>query len=77
MRRSGSVGHVRCGRALAASTVADLVVARGATLVEIPAPSPIPKRPAWVVTHRDLRHARPLQIVREWIVGAFRAAQAA
>jgi len=44
-------------------------------LVEIPAPLPIPRRPAWLVSHRDLRRARPLRIVRDWIVAAFRAAQ--
>src|SRR5262245_886199 len=47
------------------------------TLLEIPGPTPMPRRPAWLVTHRDLRHARPLQIVREWISGAVRAAQGA
>jgi DNA-binding transcriptional LysR family regulator len=47
------------------------------TLLEIPGPTPMPSRPAWLVTHRDLRHARPLQIVREWISGAVRAAQGA
>jgi DNA-binding transcriptional LysR family regulator len=46
-----------------------------ATLVEIPAPRPIPSRPAWLVTHRDLRRARPLRVVRDWIVEAFRAVQ--
>jgi DNA-binding transcriptional LysR family regulator len=44
-------------------------------LVEIPAPMPIPRRPIWLVTHRDLRRARPQQIVRDWIIAAFRAAQ--
>ncbi len=45
-------------------------------LVELPAPRPIPKRPAWLVTHRDLRRARPLRQVRDWIAGAFATAQA-
>lgn len=44
-------------------------------LVEIPAPMPIPRRPIWLVTHRDLRRARPHQIVRDWIIATFRAAQ--
>lgn len=44
-------------------------------LVEIPAPLPVPRRPIWLVTHRDLRRARPHQIVRNWIIAAFRAAQ--
>ena len=44
-------------------------------LVEVPAPRPIPRRPIWLVTHRDLRRARPQQIVRDWIIDAFRAAQ--
>jgi len=46
-------------------------------LVEIPAPLPIPPRPAWLVTHRDLRRARPLRIVRDWIIAAFRVAHLA
>ncbi|MFM7144237.1 MAG: LysR family transcriptional regulator [Alphaproteobacteria bacterium] len=37
-------------------------------LVEIPAPRPIPSRPVWVLTHRDLRRVRPLHVVRDWIV---------
>lgn len=45
-----------------------------AQLVEIAAPIPIPKRAAWVVTHRDLRHVRPMQMVRTWIIDVFRAA---
>jgi len=40
-------------------------------LVEVPAPTPIPPRPAWLVTHRDLRRARPLKVVHDWIVAAF------
>jgi DNA-binding transcriptional LysR family regulator len=43
-------------------------------LVEIPPPRPIPPRVAWLVTHRDLRRARPLRLVRDWIVAAFRVA---
>jgi DNA-binding transcriptional LysR family regulator len=43
-------------------------------LVEIPAPTPIPSRVAWLVTHRDLRRDRPLRLVRDWIVAAFRVA---
>jgi DNA-binding transcriptional LysR family regulator len=44
-------------------------------LVEIPTPTSIPARPVWLVTHRDLRRARPLRLVRDWIVEAFRTAQ--
>ncbi len=44
------------------------------TLVEIPAPLPIAKRPAWLVTHRDLGKARPLRVVRDWIIAAFASA---
>lgn len=44
-------------------------------LVEIAPPIPIPKRAAWLVTHRDLRRARPLRLVRDWIVDAIAAAQ--
>ena len=43
-------------------------------LIEIPAPMPIPKRAAWLVTHRDLRRARPLRLVGDWIVAAFATA---
>jgi DNA-binding transcriptional LysR family regulator len=43
-------------------------------LVEIPAPLPIPQRAVWLVTHRDLRRARPLRLVRDWIAEAFRSA---
>ncbi|MFN8640258.1 MAG: LysR substrate-binding domain-containing protein [Candidatus Binatia bacterium] len=54
------------------------MLARGApTLVEIPPPIPIPKRPAWLATHRDLRRAHPVRVVRDWIVEAIEAAQRA
>ena len=84
-RVDGGVRTCRCGRgaelehagahrtARAGAGVALLprLLARPvATLVEIPRPPRSQKRPAWLVTHRDLRHARPLQVVREWIVGA-------
>jgi len=36
-------------------------------LVEVPSPTPIPARGVWVVTHRDLRRAKPLRLVRDWI----------
>jgi len=52
-----------------------ILARRVSTLVEIPTPLPIPERPIWLVTHRDLRRARPLRQVRDWIVAAFAAAQ--
>jgi DNA-binding transcriptional LysR family regulator len=78
VRSSSTRALINAARAGAGVALLPRLLARPiATLVEIPAPTPIPKRPAWLVTHRDLRHARPLQVVREWIVGAFRTATAA
>ena len=52
-----------------------LLAGQCAGLVEIPAPRPIPARPVWLVTHRDLRRARPLRLVRDWIADAFAVAR--
>ena len=52
-----------------------LLAGQCAGLVEIPAPQPIPARPVWLVTHRDLRRARPLRLVRDWIADAFAVAR--
>ena len=54
--------------------VARLFARARPTLVEIPTRLPIPRRPAWLVSHRDLRQARPVRMVREWIVETFRRA---
>ncbi len=40
-------------------------------LIEIPSPSPIPKRPVWLVTHRDLQSVPAIKRVRSWIVALF------
>ncbi len=40
-------------------------------LLELPPPLPMPTRPVWVVTHRDLRGVRPIRAVRDWIVDSF------
>ncbi len=49
---------------------------RGAPeLIEIPSPRPLPRRSPWLVWHRDLARARPLRVVRDWIVAAFRDAR--
>lgn len=50
-------------------------LARRAGLVELAAP-PIASRQVWLVLHRDLRHNRRMQVVRNWIVSAVRAALA-
>lgn len=47
-------------------------MARNAGLVEVPAP-PIPPRQVWLVLHRDLRHKREMQVVRNWVVSSVRA----
>ena len=52
-----------------------LLAGQCAGLVEIPTPRPIPARPVWLVTHRDLRRARPLRLVRDWIADAFAVAR--
>jgi len=74
--RSSST-HALVNAAIAGAGVAllpRLLVRRVGSLVEIPAPAPIPERRAWLVTHRDLKRARPLRIVRDWIVEACRGA---
>lgn len=48
-----------------------LLAASHPELIEIPPPRPMPTRPVWVVTHRDLRGVRPIRAVRDWIVAAF------
>jgi DNA-binding transcriptional LysR family regulator len=54
------------------------MMARGAAeLTELPPPLPLPRRGAWLVWHRDLLRARPLRLVRDWIVDAFRGARTA
>jgi len=51
-----------------------VLAARTPGLVEIEAPCPLPRRPAWLATHRELRDAPPVRAVRDWIAGAFRDA---
>jgi DNA-binding transcriptional LysR family regulator len=53
----------------------DFLVKRDSGLVRIPFAVEGPKRSAWLLTHRDLRHAKPVRLVRNWIVAAFRTAQ--
>lgn len=48
-------------------------MARSAKLVEVPAPA-IPSRQVWLVLHRDLRHNREMQVVRNWVVSTVRDA---
>ncbi len=50
-------------------------MARNADLIEVPAPT-IPPRQVWLVLHRDLRHNREMQVVRNWVVSTVRAALA-
>ncbi len=51
-----------------------VLVRREGGLIEIPAPKPIPERRVWLVSHRDLKRAQPLRIVRDWIARACREA---
>jgi DNA-binding transcriptional LysR family regulator len=53
------------------------MVRGAAELVELPPPLPLPRRGVWLVWHRDLVRARPLRLVRDWIVEAFRSARTA
>jgi len=48
-----------------------LLAASRPELLELPPPLPMPTRPVWVVTHRDLRGMRPIRAVRDWIVDSF------
>lgn len=50
-------------------------MARNTKLVEVPAPA-IPPRQIWLVLHRDLRHNREMQVVRNWVVSTVREALA-
>lgn len=55
--------------------VAPKFLARRAGLVEVAAP-PLPPRQVWLVLHRDLRHNREMQVVRNWVATTVRAALA-
>jgi len=52
------------------------VLGRRAGLVEIPAPIPPPRRPAWVVCHGDLAGRKDIDAVRGWIVETYDAVAA-
>lgn len=60
--------------ALAGSGIAIVpkFMARKAGLIEVAAP-PIPPREVWLVLHRDLRHNREMQVVRNWVVSTVRS----
>lgn len=52
-----------------------LLIRDAPELIEIPPPRPLPRRTPWLVWHRDFARARPLRLVRDWIVAGFRDAQ--
>ncbi len=53
--------------------IAPKFLARRAGLVEVNAPD-IPVRQVWLVLHRDLRHNREMQVVRNWVATTVRSA---
>lgn len=55
--------------------IAPTFLARRAGLVEVNAPA-IPARQVWLVLHRDLRHNREMQVVRNWVAATVRSALA-
>lgn len=74
--RTGSTRALLCAVAAGAgiALLPAAFAARDESLVEIPAPRPIPPRTPWLVVHRDLRAAKPVRVVRDWAFASFVAA---
>ena len=66
---SACSGSTRAGAGI--SILPRLLATSRPELLELPPPLPMPTRPVWVVTHRDLRGVRPIRAVRDWIVDSF------
>lgn len=56
--------------------LSEAMAARFPDLVRVPAPTPIPERPLWLVTHKDVRNQPAHKAVRRWIRGAVSGAWA-
>lgn len=72
-RMSSTRGLVAAVAAGAGVAVLPCILAEAAGLRRLPMPRPLPERPAWLVSHRDLARVGPLRQVRDWVMASFRA----